>query len=73
MARPRLDYEVTEISLKLRLHPGRDDDLITFFNSLESRERAQAVMAAMRGGDLGIEVESGDEEAMLTALEEMTF
>jgi hypothetical protein len=41
---------VVIIPLKLWLVPGRDDDLITFFQTLPSGTRAAAVMQAMRGG-----------------------
>lgn len=38
--------------LKLRLHPGEDDDLIDFFASLPERGRARSVMAALRTGNI---------------------
>ena len=38
--------------IKLRLHPGEDDDLIDFFSSLPDRGRARAVMTALRTGNI---------------------
>jgi ABC-type phosphate/phosphonate transport system substrate-binding protein len=50
--RPPNENETIHISIRLSLHPGRDDDLIAFFNSLPWGTRAAAVMAAMRSGNL---------------------
>ena len=50
--RPPNENETVHISIRLSLHPGRDDDLITFFESLPWGTRATAVMAAMRSGNL---------------------
>ena len=44
--RPR--RETIVVMVKLRLHPGEDDDLIDFFASLPHRGRARAVTAALR-------------------------
>jgi hypothetical protein len=49
--RPRQDTVVVRI--KLRLHPGQDDDLIAFFAAIPDRGRAQAVIRALRTGDTG--------------------
>ncbi len=48
--RPR--RETVTVWLKLRLHPGEDDDLIDFFASLPKRGRAKAVLAALRTGNI---------------------
>ncbi|MBN1139300.1 MAG: hypothetical protein JXM73_22175 [Anaerolineae bacterium] len=48
--RPR--RETVTVWLKLRLHPGEDDDLINFFASLPERGRARSVMAALRTGNI---------------------
>ena len=48
--RPR--RETVVVMVKLRLHPGEDDDLIDFFASLPDRGRARAVMTALRTGDI---------------------
>jgi len=37
---------------QLLLRPGRDDDLIQFFESIPPGRRAEAVKATMRGGNL---------------------
>ena len=49
MPRPRRT-EVIVVPLKLWLIPGRDDDLITYFQRIPSGQRAAAVLRAMRGG-----------------------
>jgi hypothetical protein len=48
--RPR--RETVVVRVKLRLHPGEDDDLIDFFASLPERGRARAVIGALRSGDI---------------------
>jgi hypothetical protein len=50
--RPPHDEETIYVQIKLSLRPGRDADLIDFFNSLPHGSRATAVMAAMRSGNL---------------------
>jgi hypothetical protein len=68
--RPPLEEETIHVQIKLSLRPGRDDDLIAFFNSLPPRTRAAAVMAAMRSGHLEVAVDEGDfsEDDMDTSL-----
>jgi hypothetical protein len=41
-----------KIAMTLILRPGRDDDLIQFFESIPRGRRAEAVKATMRGGNL---------------------
>jgi len=67
--RPR--RETVVVRVKLRLHPGEDDDLIAFFASLPKRGRARAVIGALRSGDIHrVLVEEGlDEEQMADAFE----
>ena len=48
--RPR--RETIVVRVKLRLHPGEDDDLIDFFASLPERGRARAVIGALRTGNI---------------------
>jgi hypothetical protein len=50
--RPTNEVETIHISIRLSLHPGRDDDLLAFFEALPHGSRATAVMAAMRSGNL---------------------
>ena len=50
--RPR--RETVVVRVKLRLHPGEDDDLIDFFASLPHRGRARAVTAALRTGSVNL-------------------
>ena len=49
MARPRRP-QVVVVPLKLWLVPGRDDDIIRFLATVPPRQRAAAVLRAMRGG-----------------------
>ena len=49
MARPRRS-QVVVVPLKLWLVPGRDDDIIRFLETVPPRQRAAAVLRAMRGG-----------------------
>ena len=44
--------ETVVVRVKLRLHPGEDDDLIGFFASLPERGRARAVIGALRTGNI---------------------
>lgn len=50
--RPRLPEQAVVVNLKLRLRPGVDDDLITFFARIPPRFRAAAAKVAMRSGNL---------------------
>ena len=50
VGRPR--RETVVVMVKLRLHPGEDDDLIDFFASLPDRGRARAVITALRTGNI---------------------
>ena len=62
--RPR--RETVVVMVKLRLHPGEDDDLIDFFASLPDRGRARAVMTALRTGSINqVLIEEGlDDDQM---------
>ncbi|MBN1936838.1 MAG: hypothetical protein JW934_19410 [Anaerolineae bacterium] len=61
--------------IKLRLHPGEDDDLIAFFEAVPPRRRAQAVLVALRSGGLtcAMSGEDVDEAALAGALENLLF
>ena len=48
--RPR--RETVVVRVKLRLHPGEDDDLLDFFASLPERGRAKAVISTLRTGNI---------------------
>jgi hypothetical protein len=67
--RPR--RETIVVRVKLRLHPGEDDDLIDFFASLPKRGRARAVASALRTGNVSqVLVEEGiDDDQMADDLE----
>jgi hypothetical protein len=56
--RPPNKVETVHVYIRLSLRPGRDDDLIAFFDSLPHGSRATAVMAAMRSGNLNAAVDS---------------
>ena len=50
--RPRLTVQPQVINIKLRLHPGEDEDLLSFLSGVPDRRRASAVKMAMRSGNL---------------------
>jgi hypothetical protein len=54
MARPRLEVETVVVQIKLRLHPGQDDDLLEWFGQMPRRLRAPAVKAALRAGGMAL-------------------
>ena len=68
--RPPLAVAVQRIQLTLSLREGEDDDLIAFFARHPPRQRARAVVTALRQGGVG--AERGDtpviDEAELTAM-----
>jgi hypothetical protein len=70
MARPRLPQRPVVIRIKLRLRPGRDNDLIAFFAATPLGQRPTAVIAAMRSGNLTTQAqeESLDEDVMADGL-----
>lgn len=71
MGRPRKDIPTVTYTVKLSLTPGEDDDLIAFLEAAPARCRAVAVKTAMRGGNLGVAVDGGDDDAaMVAALDE---
>ena len=71
MGRPRKTTETRVYSVRLSLTPGEDDDLIAFLDAAPARCRAMAVKAAMRGGNLGVQVaDEGEDAALLAALDE---
>ena len=67
--RPR--RETIVVRVKLRLHPGEDDDLIAFFASLPERGRARAVVRALRTGSVNhvLREEGVDDEQMSDGFE----
>lgn len=50
MARPSLDGEVLQYSIKIRCRRGQDDDLIEFFEGVPAKKRALAVKIRIRTG-----------------------
>jgi hypothetical protein len=67
--RPRRETVIVQI--KLRLHPGEDDDLLAFFAGLPPRSRASGAKTAMRSGNLvlGAVGDEVDDEDIADALE----
>ena len=47
-----LDIERVLIRISLTLHEGEDDDLISWFDSIPDRKRAQSVKVALRQGGM---------------------
>lgn len=70
MSRPRLPHRPVVIRIKLRLRPGRDDDLLAFFAATPSGQRPTAVIAAMRSGNLNTRSQDDalDEDVMAEGL-----
>lgn len=67
MARPRLEVETVVIQIKLRLHPGQDDDLLWWFEQMPHRLRAPAVKAALRAGGMTTAVADVPDDEEITA------
>jgi hypothetical protein len=57
--RPRAEKPVIVLQIKLRLYPGVDDDLLSFFGSVPPLLRAAMVKRALRSGMPA----SGEQEA----------
>ena len=49
MARPKRDYDIETIGVKLTLIKGEDDDLIDLLHQIPWRLRAITVKSALRG------------------------
>ncbi len=58
--RPPNEVPSVRILIRLTLRPGRDDDLIAFFEALPPGHRATAVMTAMRSGNLAAGQDTDD-------------
>jgi hypothetical protein len=74
--RPRLETPVQRIHLTLSLRVGEDDDLLAFFASHLPRQRARAVMVALRQGGVGAEIVTHveiNEAELLAALDDLLF
>lgn len=74
--RPPLTVKVHTIQVTLSLREGEDDDLLAFFGRHPPRQRARAVIAALRQGGVGEETAVGrafNEAELLTALDELLF
>lgn len=67
MARPRLEVETVVIQIKMRLHPGQDDDLLQWFEQMPRRLRAPAVKAALRAGGMTLAVADVPDDDEITA------
>lgn len=69
MARPKQSRPITHYNTKLSLCAGEDDDLITWFESIPPRERAKAIVTALRQGGLTavsvVETEPTELDAMI--------
>jgi len=62
------------VQIKLRLYPGEDDDLITFFEGIPGRLRAVMVKRSLRSGIQGEENSDTDgDDEMLDVLDELMF
>ena len=62
------------IRIKLRLYPGEDDDLISFFAGISQGLRAATVKRRLRDGNSATDAtETGDEDSVLSMLDELVF
>ena len=62
------------VHIKLRLYPGEDDDLITFFDAIIPRLRAAMVKKALRsGGSMALRDAAEDGGSPLESLEALVF
>ena len=59
--RPRLAQPSIRVEIGLRLRPGEDDDLITYFDGMPARKRAAMVKSALRGA--GMQAAASDANA----------
>lgn len=50
--RPVSNTQRWEFQVHLRLQAGEDDDLITFFRQIPTRQRVSAIKSAMRSGGM---------------------
>lgn len=74
--RPPLTMKVHTIQVTLSLREGEDDDLLAFFGRHPPRQRARAVIAALRQGRVGEETAVSseiDEAELLAALDDLLF
>ena len=74
--RPPLKVQVHTIQVTLSLREGEDDDVLAFFARYPPRQRAQAVLAALRQGGVGQEAAASrpfNEAELLEALNDLLF
>lgn len=57
MARPRAETRAIIVQVKLSLHPGEDDDLLSFFEQVPARLRVAAVKQALRSGGMSVRLD----------------
>ncbi len=65
--RPPLAQPSRVYTIKLRLRPGEDDDLVAFLEAIPLRSRAAAVKAALRSGRLVAPAAAGPADGEMAA------
>jgi hypothetical protein len=67
MSRPKAATQAMIVQVKLSLHPGEDDDLISFFEMVPARLRVAAVKQALRSGGMSVQLDDlpSDDEVEL--------
>lgn len=74
MARPRQTQQVITLNTKITLRPGEDDDLLGWFATIPPRERAKAIITALRqGGVTAVSVAYEDTAELETMANLMVF
>lgn len=74
--RPPLTVKVHTIQITLSLREGEDDDVLAFFACYPPRQRARALLTALRQGGVGRETAVGgafNEAELLEALDDLLF
>ncbi len=74
--RPPLAVKVHTIQVTLSLREGEDDDVLAFFACYPPRQRARALLMALRQGGVGRETAVGgafNEAELLEALDDLLF
>ena len=68
--------KVHTIQITLSLHEGEDDDVLAYFARHPPRQRARALLTALRQGGVGRETAVGgvfNEAELLEALDDLMF
>lgn len=67
--RPRAETPAIVLQIKMRLYPGEDDDLLSFFSSIPPLSRAAMVKRTLRSGMPASGEQETASDALLDALD----